>query len=99
MICTGCGKDKPEEDFWWIRQHEGLRRSRCAECSRSRDAKVDAKMHAKQHSFTPVEQYVIEKLAAKPSLASALDDLYKRRPERWHQVVVAAMLHRREQAK
>jgi hypothetical protein len=50
---------------------------------------------AAQGGFTPAEEYIISKLASKPTLAAALDSLYRRDPRRWHKVLAAATIARR----
>ena len=55
-----------------------------------------AESYRKVQQFTPAEEYMVEKLAERPTLSAALDNLYRRNPRRWHQVVRAAMLTRAE---
>ena len=47
------------------------------------------------YEFSSAERYMISKLSEKPTLAAALDGLFRRNPRRWHQVVAAAVMARR----
>ena len=93
--CTKCRLEKEPHEFNWINKAKGYRNPVCVECS-SQDARWPAESYRRVHNFSPVEEYIIEKLAAKPTLAGALDSLYRRSPRRWHQVMVAATLTRKE---
>lgn len=48
-----------------------------------------------QGGFSPAEQYMISKLAERPTLSAALDGLFRRDPQRWHKVIAAAVVARR----
>lgn len=61
-------------------------------------ARWDAASYHRTHDFSREEEYIISKLASKPTLATALDGLYRRNPRRWHQVVAAAIIQRRSGA-
>jgi len=62
----------------------------------SEGAQWSAESYRKVHKFTPTEQYMVQALSRKPSLSAGLDALFRKNPKRWHQVVAAAMLTRRE---
>lgn len=98
-VCRTCGQKKPIESFWFREVDGGQKRRRnsCTFCSTRLEGGWTSAAFAAVHRFSKQEQYMIEKLAAKPTLSTALDSMLRRNPKRWHQILAAAMIARRKE--
>lgn len=94
--CRSCHKEKEDSEFYVDRTRRNLLYSKCKACM-CKIAEWSAESYSKVQQFSRDEEYMVAKLAEKPTLSAALDNLYRRNPVRWHQVLKAAMLRRREQ--
>lgn len=99
--CKQCKLTLPLKDFYKDKRPKIVnpgRYARCIACVRGDSAigAWDSQSYMKAKAFTQEELYVIARLARIPSTVHALDELYKRNPQRWHQIIVAATLHKKE---
>lgn len=53
--------------------------------------------YAKTHALQPEEEYIISRLAQQPTLSEGLDELFRRMPQRWHALMAAAVIKRKEE--
>lgn len=93
-VCSICRTEKDIEAFWWSSKTRGHRYSACAECSSEESARWPAASYKRVQKFSRDEEYMIRKVAEKPTRSKALDGLFRRNPRRWHQVMVASVLTR-----
>ncbi len=94
--CSKCGRKLALSEFHnHIRYPDGLD-TRCKYCHMEYQQSFPYDSYIKVHAISPQEQYMVDKLATRPSLAVALDNMYRRDPKRWHTILVAATLKRRE---
>ena len=56
----------------------------------------DYAAYARLHKLQPEEEYIVSRLAEQPTLSAGLDELYRRMPQRWHQLLAAATIKRKQ---
>lgn len=96
--CSACRLTKPLANFYTNKAYKAGYDARCISCISPTSGRWPAASYIAVQRFSAAEQYMVNKLAAKPTLAAALDGLYRKNPKRWHQVVVAATLQREQRA-
>lgn len=94
--CHACSRMLPLNQFNKDKSRQSGIHHECKDCC-SRTSAWPYKAYASVHGFDRLEEYVIGRLAKQPSLSAKLDTMYRRNPRRWHQLIAAAMIMRREQ--
>lgn len=94
--CRACQEWKPLEEYHKDATYGSGLTARCRTCI-SDTAAWQYESYAKAQKFDRTEEYVISRLAEQPSLSAKLDEMYRRHPKRWHQLIAAAMIKRREE--
>lgn len=92
--CSMCGQEKPEDQYWSAGKVKGMY-AQCIDCCHD-DGKWSFDNYLRLQRFSEAEQYIIDEVAMQPDTSNGLDTVYRRDPRRWHQLLAASVIKRRE---